>query len=111
MLALSVPDEQLNEAVMTAVKKLDLVPRESKRAKKISLDEFRKAYCFNHSKTWVRIFIFDEFPETAYQEGGWAMNPSGKEPGIRGTWIYEEKAAKWLDQHDDEIDWSARLAH
>lgn len=69
MLALSVPDDQLNAAVMTAVKKLDLVPRETKLSRKISLGDFRKRYCLNHSKTWVRIFIFDEFPVWGTDEG------------------------------------------
>lgn len=107
---LSVSDSAIDNAVLAAVKKFDLVPRDDKRSQKISLDDFRKKYCLNHSKTWVRNIIFDRFPETWDQNGGWAINPSGREPGIRGTWIRIDQAAKWLEQHDAAIDWHEQLA-
>ena len=107
---LSIDNSVIDNAVLAAAKKLDLVPRDDKRAQKISLDDFRENYCLNHSKAWVRNIIFDRFPDTWDQNGGWAINPSGKEPGIRGTWIRIEQAAKWLDEHDDAIDWHEQLA-
>lgn len=109
-LSIPIPDDQIDSAVMAAAKKLHLVPEQDKRARKISLEEFRKDYCMNHSKTWVRCIIFDRFPETRYQNGGWAINPSGHEPGIRGTWIKLDQATKWLDKHDNEINWHEQLA-
>ncbi len=107
---IAVPDELISEAVLDSVEKLHLVPHEIRKEQKISLDEFRKKYCLNHSKTWVRNLIFDRYPETWYQNGGWAINPSGKEPGIRGTWVRVEQAADWLSAHDKEIDWNEQLA-
>ena len=109
-LSVAIPDDQIKAAVMVTVKKLDLVPADDKRARKISLDEFRKEYCINHSKVWVRNIIFDRYPETWDENGGWVINPSGHEPGIRGTWIRQEQAAKWLEKHDREIDLNERLA-
>ena len=50
-LSIPIPDERIDSAVMAAVKKLHLVPEQDKRARKISLEEFRKDYCMNHSKT------------------------------------------------------------
>lgn len=110
MAEISIPDDQIDTAVLTVVKRLDLVPKEDKIGKKISLDDFRKEYCLNHSKPWVRNIIFDRFPETWYQNGGWVINPSGKEPGIKGTWIKIDQAARWLEEHDAEIEWNERLA-
>lgn len=107
---LSIDNSVIDNAVLAAAKKLDLVPRDDKRAQKISLDDFREKYCLNHSKNWVRNIIFERFPETWYQNGGWAINPSGKEPGIRGTWIRIDQATKWLEEHDDAIDWHEQLA-
>ena len=107
---LPIDNSAFDNAVLAAAKKLGLVPRDDKRAQKISLDDFREKYCLNHSKNWVRNIIFDRFPDTWYQNGGWAINPSGKEPGIRGTWIRIEQASKWLDEHDDAIDWHEQLA-
>lgn len=103
-------DRVIDEAVEKSARKLGLVPEHDKRAQKISLDDFREKYCLNHSKKWVRNIIFDRFPDTWDQNGGWAINPSGKELGIRGTWIRIDQAAKWLDEHDDAIDWHEQLA-
>ncbi len=103
-------DRVIDEAVEKSARKLGLVPEHDKQAQKISLDDFREKYCLNHSKKWVRNIIFDRFPDTWDQNGGWAINPSGKELGIRGTWIRIDQAAKWLDEHDDAIDWHEQLA-
>ena len=107
---LPIDNSVFDNAVLAAAKKLGLVPRDDKRAQKISLDDFRKNYCLNHSKKWVRNIIFDRFPDTWDQNGGWVINPSVKEPGIRGTWIRINQAAKWLEEHDDAIDWHEQLA-
>ena len=109
-LNVAIPDELIKAVVLVIVKKLNLVSADDKRARKISLDKFRKEYCINHSKTWVRNLIFDRYPETWDENGGWVINPSGHEPGIRGTWIRQDQAAKWLEAHDREIDWNERLA-
>lgn len=109
-LSIPIPDEQISSAVMEVVKKLDLVPREDLRAYCPPLDDVRKDYFRNHSKQWIRNLIFDRFPETLDVNGGWAINPSGKEPGMRGTYVKFEQMKQWLDERDDEIDWYEKLA-
>ena len=53
----------------------------------------------------------NEFMNTCIpHKWGKAINPSGHEPGIRGTWIRQDQAAEWLEKHDREIDWNERLA-
>lgn len=109
-LSIPIPDEQIKSAVMETVRKLDLVPREDLRAYCPPLDKVRKDYFRNHSKLWIRNIIFDRFPETLEENGGWAINPSGKGPGMRGTYVKFEQMKLWIDEHDDEIDWYERLA-
>ncbi|NMV54027.1 DUF771 domain-containing protein [Lactobacillus reuteri] len=110
MAQLYISKEQINSAVREAAKELDLVPREDLRAYCPPLDDVRKDYFRNHSKKWIRNLIFGRFPETLDVNGGWAVNPSGKEPGMRGTYVKFEQMKQWLDEHDDEIDWYERLA-
>jgi len=61
---IAVPDEPIEKAVLKAVKKYDLVPREDLLAYRPSLESVRKDYFCNHSKWWNRNLIFDRFPET-----------------------------------------------
>ena len=104
-----IPDEQINNAVKEYVKSLDLVPRKTYEAYRPILDDVRKDYFLNHSKKWIRNLIFDRFPEVLDKNGGWAINPSGKEPGVRGTYVKFAKMTRWLDKNNDKIDWYERL--
>lgn len=110
MAQLTIPDDQINEAVLATVKQLDLVPRKDLKAYCPPLDKVRKDYFMNHSKRWIRSIIFDRFPETIDENGGWAINPSGNAPGMRGTFVRFAQMKQWLDEHGDEINWYERLA-
>ena len=70
MAQISIPDDQINNAVRSIVKDLGLVPREDLRAYCPPLDDVRKDYFRNHSKQWIRNLIFDRFPETLDVNGG-----------------------------------------
>ena len=109
MATLQISDDVIRNEAREAVKDLNLVPEDQLVGVKINMLTFRKKYCLNHSPAWVKYFIFSEFPETQEVNGGWAINPFGGEPGIKGTWIKELQAAKWLESHDNEINWHARL--
>lgn len=50
MAQISIPDDQINNAVRSIVKDLGLVPREDLRAYCPPLDDVRKDYFRNHSK-------------------------------------------------------------
>lgn len=109
MAQISIPDDQINDAVLAIVKNLDLVPSEDLRAYCPPLDKVRRDYFRNHSKAWIRNLIFDRYPETLDINGGWAINPTGCEPGMRGTYVKFAQMKQWLDEHDNEIDWYERL--
>lgn len=102
---LVIPDGLIKEEVLKAVDNLGLVPKEQLLGKQIGIEEFRKKYCGRKSPSWVRTFIFDEFPETDFKNGGWVINPHGG----RKTNIYEYEASKWMEDHKYDIDWNAKL--
>lgn len=110
MAQLTISDDQINDAVIAAVKKFDLVPRKNYEAYQPSLDSVRKDYFCNHSKKWIRNIIFERYPEVLDVNGGWVINPTGREPGIRGTYVKFAQMTRWLDEHDIEIDWYEQLA-
>lgn len=106
---LKIDDNLIDKAVEDKVKSLGLIPKDQLFGKTIGIDEFRKNYCGGKSKLWVRTFIFDEFPETNFNEGGWCLAPH-KEEGIRSTIIFEYEASKWMEAHRQEINWKGKLA-
>ena len=73
-----------------------------------NIDQFRKECCGGREKSWVRTFIFDEFPETNVENGGFVVNPRRTAKGSK-TIIFAKRASEWMEQHQDEIDWNARL--
>ena len=106
---LSIDDNVLERQVDLVIKKRGLVPREILMGKKITIDEYRKRYCCNHSRRWVQQFIVAEHPETLFKNGGFVINPFGNESGMKSIRIREYQAALWHEKHDHEIDWNARL--
>lgn len=107
---LKIDDHLIDKAVEEKVKTLGLIPKDQLLGKTIGIDEFRKRYCGGKAKSWVRYFVFDQHPEVAYPENkdGWVIAPR-KTSGIRSTVIFEYPAAKWMEDHRDEIDWFGRL--
>lgn len=74
----------------------------------LGINDFRKKYCGGKSPEWVRTFIFDEFPEIDYENGGFVINPRRSEYG-RKTIIFEKPASEWMEKNRRRIDWEARL--
>lgn len=108
MAQISIPDEQLDSAVREVIKEMNLVPADDLKGRTWDIDEFRKKCCGGKSANWVRTFIFDEFPETDYANGGWCIAPH-KQLGQRSTTIFAYKATRWMEAHKYDIDWNARL--
>lgn len=79
------------------------LPRTSKLTKEVRDDLFH-----GKSAEWIRLFIFDAYPETNEVNGGWVLNPR-KSKGGKTTTILVKQAIKWLDEHEYEIDWNARV--
>lgn len=105
MAQLSIPDEQINSAVHDVVEKMNLVPKEQLKGITWGIDKFREECCGGKGQNWVRTFIFDEFPETNYTNGGWVVNPRGGKKTI----IFAYQAAAWMEKHKYEVDWNGKL--
>lgn len=104
-LNIPVPKGVIDEAVADAVKGMGLVPKEQLKGVTLDINEFRKTYCGGKAQDWVRTFIFDEFPETNYDNGGWVVNPRGGQKTI----IFAYQAAVWMEAHKYEIDWHGKI--
>ena len=110
LINIPIPEEQINSAVREAAKELGLVPKSDLKGITWDINEFRKQCCGGKSANWVRTFIFDEFPETDYENGGWCIAPH-KQAGTKGTTIFAYEATRWMETHKYDIDWNARLAN
>lgn len=100
------------DVLITAVDKImqkrGYIPSESLTGKTIKMKEFAQKYCGGKAMPWIRLFIFDEFPEVDFKNGGWVVNPRKSEEG-KTTLIFEKPAAEWMEKHRSEIDWNAKL--
>lgn len=76
----------------------DLVPKQ-RPTRYISFPQFRAEQCIKKSPMWCRLYLL---PKMA---GVYGLN-AGRGHHIR---IDSRKAATWLDEHEDEIDWTKPL--
>ena len=106
---LAIDDKELKSPVERVVKELHLAPEEQLKGKTWDIDQFRKECCGNKASDWVRTFIFDEFPETDFKNGGWCIAPH-KTPGIKSTIILAYEASLWMQEHFHDINWKGRTA-
>lgn len=91
------------EEVQSFLQKNKPLPRTAKLTK-----ETRENLFHGKGVEWIRTFIFDEYPETNELQGGWVLNPR-KTPNGKTTTILVKPAIKWLDEHEYEIDWNAKM--
>lgn len=102
-------NDVLNDQILEATKKLNLVPKDQLLGIQWDINEFHKRCCLNKSGNWVRTCIFYRYPETLIENGGFVIVPH-KTPGIKGTSINAYEATRWMQDHFSEIDWSEKLA-
>ena len=73
------------------------------------LKDIRDDLFAGKSPAWIRLFIFDSFPEVQIENG----QPEAWVKGVHGqgsvTKIYLPYARKWMHEHHDEIDWTAKM--
>ena len=73
------------------------------------LAEIRDDLFAGKSPAWIRLFIFDTFPEVQIENG----QPQAWVKGVHGqgsvTKIYLPYARKWMHEHHEQIDWTAKL--
>lgn len=61
------------------------------------------------SPAWIRLYVFDAFPEVQIengQSGAWVKGVHGKGSVTK---IYLPYARAWMHEHHDEIDWTAKM--
>lgn len=95
--------DQIDQQVDEFLKTHKPLPRTAKLTKEVRDDLFH-----GKSAEWIRLFIFDAYPETNEANGGWVLNPRKTATG-KTTTILVKPAIKWLDEHEYEIDWNARV--
>ena len=95
--------DYINDLTLSFLKKHKPEPRTAGLTKETRQDLFH-----GKSAEWIRVFIFDRYPETDLKNGGWVLNPR-RSSGGKSTSILYEPAKKWLNEHEYEIDWNERL--
>lgn len=100
--------KSLVQLIQNTVQEMKPRLEEDLTGKTLDINEFRKKYCGGKTAEWVRAKIFDRHPEINAINGGWVVNPRRTEYGSK-TIIFAKKAAKWMAEHDNEIDWNEKL--
>ncbi|TDM71662.1 hypothetical protein CEE99_04155 [Lactobacillus crispatus] len=98
----------LTNLIKSIVKESVSADKQDLTDKTWNIDEFRKYCCRGKGDNWVRTFIFDEFPEVDYKNGGFVVNPR-KTPAGKTTIIFAKEACEWMQKHQHEIDWNAKI--
>lgn len=71
----------------------------------VKLEDIRADLFAGKAKSWIRLYIFDRFPEVQIenrQPGAWVVGAHGTG---RITKIYLPYARAWMHEHHDEINW------
>lgn len=75
----------------------------------VKLKDVRDDLFAGKSPAWIRLFIFDSFPEVQIENG----QPEAWVKGVHGqgnvTRLYLPIARKWMHEHHDDIDWTAKM--
>lgn len=74
----------------------------------VKLEDIRADLFAGKAKSWIRLYIFDQFPEVQIEnghQGAWVVGAHGKG---KVTKIYLPYARAWMHEHHDEIDWTAK---
>lgn len=96
----------IKKIVRKVIGEFDLVPRESLKGKTWDVEEFRKKCLGGKGRAWVKREIFDRYPETYVENGGFVVDPF---PGTgRKTIIYAYDASLWVNDHYHEFNWGVK---
>lgn len=73
------------------------------------LEDIRADLFAGKAKSWIRLYIFDQFPEVQIENGdkkAWVVGAHGTG---KVTKIYLPYARPWMHEHHDDINWTAKL--
>lgn len=94
---LEIDEAVLNDAVNKIMRQQGYVPENDVIGRTISIKDFAKKYCYPHGVDWVKEEIFYKF------KPDWVAD---LHPGQgRSFTIFEYPAAKWMEEHREEINW------
>ena len=74
----------------------------------VKVEEIRGDLFAGKAKSWIRLYVFDQFPEVQIEngcQGAWVMGAHGTG---KITKIYLPYARPWMHEHHDDIDWTAK---
>ena len=75
----------------------------------VKLKDVRDDLFAGKSPAWIRLFIFDSFPEVQIETGqskAWVKGVHGQGSVTK---IYLPYARAWMHEHHDDIDWTAKM--
>ena len=72
---ITIEDELIDQSVEKSMKKLGLVPEKTLKGKTWDVEEFRKNCLGGKGRAWVKREIFDRYPETHIENGGFVVDP------------------------------------
>ena len=73
------------------------------------LKDIRQDLFAGKPPAWIRLFIFDAFPEIQIEnghKGAWVKGVHGQGSVTK---VYLPYARKWMHEHHDEFDWTAKM--
>lgn len=75
----------------------------------VKLKDVRDDLFAGKSPAWIRLYIFDTFPEVQIengQRGAWVKGVHGQGSVTK---IYLPYARGWMHEHHDDINWTAKM--
>jgi hypothetical protein len=105
---IAVDSKSFNEAVIEAVKALDLVPKSTLTGRTISLDEFRKKYCGGKSRDWLKSRSFTHLSQILYKTFILAMDQDSsflKDQQPSGWRNTEKRLSGMVRKQNKKTDW------
>ncbi|MBE8118771.1 hypothetical protein HCY06_00385 [Limosilactobacillus fermentum] len=72
----------------------------------VRLEDARADLFAGKAPAWIRLYVFDSFPEVQIENnpGGWVKSVHG-----HGTKVYMPIARQWMREHHEQIDWNGKL--
>ena len=75
----------------------------------VKLEDIRADLFAGKAKSWIRLYVFDAFPEVQIENGHQGAWVAGAHGTGKITKIYLPYARAWMHEHHDDIDWTAKM--
>ena len=103
-------DEQLDKlADAVALRVIQKMNRRKNRGFEttptMTFEEARQMLFHGKSRSWIKFYIINRYPENFTDQGGCMTPPRGS--GVPQQVIDVDQAQKWVKSHEHTIDWAA----